>query len=54
MLLSCNNHFELFASFKKISNRFSQIERVELKEDSNELLEFEDEVLNDEKNINED
>ena len=38
---------------QKISRRFSQIERVELKDDPNALLEFEDKLIDQNKNNDE-
>ena len=47
--LAHENAQDVHVSSQKISKRFSQIERVELKEDSNELLEFEEDDLNNKK-----
>mgnify|MGYP000479370046 FL=1 len=47
--LAHDNAQEVHVSSQKISRRFSQIEKVELKEESNELLEFEEDVLTDKK-----
>ena len=41
------NAQDVHISSQKISRRFSQIERVELKDDPNELLEFEDKIRKD-------
>ena len=38
------NAQDVHISSQKISRRFSQIERVELKDDPNALLEFEDKI----------
>ena len=47
--LAHENAQDVHVSSQKISKRFSQIERVELKEDPNELLEFEEDDLNNKK-----
>ena len=52
--LAHENAQDVHVSSQKISRRFSQIEKVELKEDPNDLLEFEEQILNDEKQENED
>ena len=51
--LAHENAQDVHVSSQKISKRFSQIERVELKEDPNELLEFEEQIIDDKKQENE-
>ena len=52
--LAHENAQDVHVSSQKISKRFSQIERVELKEDQNDLLDFEEEKLTDKRQANED
>jgi DNA recombination protein RmuC len=52
--LAHENAQDVHVSSQKISRRFSQIEKVELKEDPNDLLEFEEQVSNEKGKINED
>ena len=52
--LAHENAQDVHVSSQKISRRFSQIEKVELKEDPNDLLEFEEKVSNEKGKINED
>ena len=51
--LAHENAQDVHKSSQKISNRFSQIERVELEEDSKDLLEFEEQISGNEKQDNE-
>jgi DNA recombination protein RmuC len=43
--LAHENAQDVHVTSQKISRRFSQIERVELKDNPNDLLEFEDSLL---------
>ena len=52
--LAHENAQDVHVSSQKISKRFSQIERVELKENSNDLLDFDDQISNDKAQENED
>tara|TARA_X000001036_G_scaffold168787_1_gene159753 strand:- start:171 stop:1361 length:1191 start_codon:yes stop_codon:yes gene_type:complete len=52
--LAHENAQDVHVSSQKISKRFSQIERVELKENSNDLLDFDDQISNDKAHENED
>jgi len=52
--LAHENAQDVHVSSQKISKRFSQIERVELKKDPDELLEFEEQIVDDKKQENED
>lgn len=45
--LAHENAQDVHLTSQKISRRFSQIEKVELKDDPNDLLEFEDKILDD-------
>ena len=48
--LAHENAQDVHLTSQKISRRFSQIEKVELKEDPNDLLEFEDKIFDDNEN----
>ena len=48
--LAHENAQDVHISSQKISRRFSQIERVELKDDPNALLEFEDKIRQEDSN----
>ena len=52
--LAHENAQDVHVSSQKISRRFSQIENVELKENPNDSLEFEEQVLDKGKQVNED
>jgi DNA recombination protein RmuC len=52
--LAHENAQDVHVSSQKISKRFSQIERVELKKNPDELLEFKEQIVDDKKQENED